>query len=75
MKNFIGIVVSTKPQQTAVVRVDRLWQHPLYKKRVTRSKKYQAHDLIGVAVGDKVELEACRPVSKFKKWRIKQVVK
>ncbi|MBU0619408.1 30S ribosomal protein S17 [Patescibacteria group bacterium] len=75
MKRFIGIVTSTKPQKTAVVRIDHFWQHPIYKKKIKRSKKYQAHDIIGVTVGDKVEIVSSRPISKLKRWKVKKVIK
>jgi len=74
MKRFIGIVTSTKSQKTAAVQINHFWQHPIYKKRVKRSKKYQAHDDIGVTVGDKVEIVASRPISKLKRWKIEKVI-
>jgi len=76
MKKFIGKVISTKPEKTVIVKVDRIWQHPLYKKRVKRSKKYHAHDEIGVKKGDKVEIQETRPLSKLKKWKVnKKIIK
>lgn len=66
-----GIVVSTKMQKTVVVRVDRVTIHPKYNKRYVVSKKYKAHDEKGIAKeGDLVLIEACRPISKDKKWRV-----
>lgn len=65
-----GIVVSTAMQKTAVVRVDRRMPHPKYGKYFTVSKKYKVHDPEEVAkVGDMVEIEECRPLSKDKRWR------
>lgn len=75
MKQFTGLVVSTKMQNTAVVKVDSFWQHPVYKKRVKRSKKHLVHDEKEVKVGDKVIFEETLPISKRKKWKIIGVVK
>ena len=75
MKTLIGQVVSDKMEKTVAVKVDVLWQHPLYKKRVKRSKKYLAHDEIGVKVGQKVKIEETKPRSKRKSWQVLEVVK
>lgn len=65
-----GLVVSTKMQKTAVVRIDRRVSHPKYGKMYTLSKKFKIHDPEGKArVGDLVEFEECRPLSKDKRWR------
>ena len=74
MKEFVGVVVSTKPAKTAVVRVTRLWKHPLYKKTIRRSKKFHAHDELGVKEGDKVKIVESRPLSKLKRWRVVEVI-
>lgn len=70
MKKLTGVVVRTKMQKTAVVRVDRQWAHPLYQKTVKRSKKYLVDNPGGAAEGDKVTMVECRPISKRKRWRI-----
>ena len=71
-----GTVVSTKMEKTAVVRVDRHVAHPKYKKMYTVSKRYKTHDPKGAAhVGDIVEIEECRPISKEKCWRYVQTLK
>ncbi len=70
MKIFTGQVVSTKMPKTAVVAVERIYVHPLYKKRFKRVKKYQVHDEIGVKEGELVKFIASRPYSKLKKWKI-----
>jgi len=75
LKTLIGQVVSDKMEKTVAVKVDVLWQHPLYKKRVKRSKKYLAHDEIGVKVGQKVKIEETKPRSKRKSWQVLEVVK
>jgi len=67
-----GIVVSDKMEKTVVVEVTRYKQHPKYKKRYKISKRYQAHDEKNKCkVGETVEIEECKPISKNKKWRIK----
>ena len=64
-----GVVVSDKADKTVVVRVERRFTHPLFKKTVRRSKKYHAHDETNAAkIGDQVRIEECPPVSKTKKW-------
>jgi len=66
-----GEVVSDKMQKTVVVRVERIKEHPKYKKRYKIHKKYKAHDEKGeYKIGDKVLIEECRPISKEKKWRV-----
>jgi small subunit ribosomal protein S17 len=68
-----GTVVSDKNDKTVVVRVERRFTHPLLKKTVRRSKKYQAHDESnGAKVGDIVQIEECAPISKNKKWAVVQ---
>jgi small subunit ribosomal protein S17 len=74
-RTLIGRVVSDKMDKTVTVLVERRVKHPLYGKIVTRSAKYHAHVENGVAAqGDVVEIEACRPISRTKNWRVTQVV-
>ncbi len=64
-----GTVVSDKNDKTVVVEVERRYTHPLYKKVVRRSKKYQAHDETnGRKVGDTVRIQETRPISRNKRW-------
>lgn len=64
-----GIVVSDAQDKTIVVRVERRVMHPVYKKFVTRSKKYAAHDEDNkFHTGDAVQIEESRPISKRKSW-------
>jgi len=73
MKKLTGKVVSLKNQKTAAVEVSRLWAHPLYGKRVKRSKKYASDfdpDQIKLVIGDMVEIEECRPISKTKHFKV-----
>jgi small subunit ribosomal protein S17 len=72
----VGPVVSTKMQKTIVVQVSRRVPHPLYKRIVTKHKKFYAHDEEGSArVGDIVRITECRPLSKLKRWRLEEVVR
>jgi small subunit ribosomal protein S17 len=64
-----GIVVSDTCNKTVIVRVERRVMHPTYKKFVTRSKKYAVHDEFNsFHVGDAVQIEESRPISKRKHW-------
>lgn len=66
-----GVVVSDKMQKTVVVKVERIKEHPKYKKRYKVHKKYKAHDEKGeYHIGEKVVIENTRPISKGKKWRV-----
>lgn len=58
-------------QKTVVIQVERIKEHPKYKRRYKVHKKYKAHAETGeYQIGDKVTIEECRPISKGKKWRI-----
>ena len=71
----VGEVVSTKMAKTIVVEVRRQKAHPFYKRVVARSKKFYAHDENGTAhLGDYVQIEETRPLSKLKRWQLKEVV-
>jgi small subunit ribosomal protein S17 len=66
-----GVVVSSKMDKTAVVKVERTFIHPLFKKIVRRSKRYHAHDETNAAVeGQRVSIRECPPRSKLKHWEI-----
>ncbi len=66
-----GVVVSDKGEKTIIVQVERRLMHPLYKKFVKKSKKFMAHDESNQAkVGDWVNIEECRPISKRKTWQL-----
>jgi small subunit ribosomal protein S17 len=70
-----GVVVSDKMQKTRVVKVDRVYRHPRYERVVRMSKKFKAHDENNESrVGDRVIIEETRPLSKDKRWRIRQIV-
>lgn len=74
MKVFTGTVKSTNMQKTAVVEVIRIVAHPMYKKRMKKTKKFLVHDEIGVKKGQLVKFITCPPVSKLKKWKIIEIV-
>lgn len=66
-KTLTGVVVSTKNEKTIVVKVDRIYRHPLYRKVVKKSKKINAHyEGSDIAVGDTVSIKETRPISKNK---------
>ncbi len=72
----IGEVVSTRMQKTIVVEVTRQKAHLLYRRVVSRSKKFHAHDESNEArLGDVVRIEETRPLSKTKRWRLKEVIR
>ena len=69
-----GVVVSDKMDKTIVVQIDRMVMHPIYKKYVKQRVKYKAHDEQNEAKhGDTVVIEECRPLSRDKRWRLKQI--
>lgn len=69
-RQLIGTIVSNKMQKTVVVEVERIKEHPKYKRRFKVHKKYKAHaEKELYQVGDRVIIEECRPISKDKKWR------
>lgn len=74
-KTRIGKVVSDKMDKTVVVAVERLVQHPLYKKSVKKTVKFKAHDENNEShIGDTVEIMETRPLSKDKRWRVVEIL-
>lgn len=74
-KERVGEVISNKMTKTIVVRVERRFPHPRYKKVVTGYSKFYAHDEKSEAkVGDRVRIRETRPLSKTKNWRLVEVV-
>ena len=70
-----GVVVSDKMTKTRVVAIERVYRHPRYERVITRSKRLKAHDETNASkVGDRVLIEETRPLSKDKRWRIRQVL-
>jgi small subunit ribosomal protein S17 len=74
-KERVGEVIANRMAKTIIVRVERRFPHPRYKKIVTGYKKLYAHDEKSEAkVGDRVRLEETRPLSKTKRWRLVEIV-
>lgn len=74
-KTQIGIVVSDKMEKTVVVRVERIVKHSVYSKYIRRSVKYKAHDAENsCSIGDRVVIVECRPLSKDKRWKVRQII-
>jgi small subunit ribosomal protein S17 len=74
-KERVGMVVSDKPDKTVTVSVETLVRHPLYKKRIRRSKRFMVHDEGNEArVGDTVRIIETRPLSARKRWRLANIV-
>ena len=74
-KERVGLVVSDKMDKTVVVSVELKATHPLYKKTITTTKKYKAHDEENVCgVGDKVRIVETRKLSKDKNWRVAEII-
>ena len=70
-----GVVVSDKMTKTRVVMIERVYRHPRYERVITRSKRLKAHDETNASkVGDRVLIEETRPLSRDKRWRIRQVL-
>jgi len=70
-KKLQGIVISDKMQKTVVVEVERIKEHPKYKRRFKVHKKYKVHDEKGeFHAGDKVVIEETKPMSKDKNWKV-----
>lgn len=74
-KTMVGRVVSDKMQKTVTVAVETITAHPLYGRRIRRTKKLKAHDEHNEAhVGDLVRVMETRPLSKEKRWRVVEIV-
>ncbi len=70
----IGTVVSTKMAKTVVVKVQRKVKHPLYKKQVTKTKRFKAHNEIGAENGQKVKITETKPMSKGIHFEVMEVI-
>ena len=71
----VGRVVSNGMEKSVVVAVDRLFKHPFYGKTIRRTKKFMAHDEQNACqVGDQVEIEETRPLSKRKHWVVAKIL-
>jgi len=75
IKTREGVVVSDRMTKTRVVLIERVYRHPRYERVITRSKRLKAHDETNATkIGDRVLIEETRPLSKDKRWRIRQVL-
>ena len=74
-KEQVGVVVSDKMDKTVVVKVDSIVKHPTYKKYIKRNVTFKAHDEQNECVaGDKVLIVESRPLSKDKRWRVREIL-
>jgi small subunit ribosomal protein S17 len=74
-KTLVGVVSGDRMDKTVVVAVNRLVLHPVYKKYIRKKKKVKAHDERNDChVGDKVLLVETRPLSKEKRWRVREIL-
>lgn len=74
-KRLVGSVVSDKMDKTASILVERLTQHPVYKKYVKKRTRYMADDPGNQCrIGDKVRIVETRPLSKHKRWRVTEII-
>lgn len=75
-KTKVGVVVSDKMDKSIIVQVDRKVQHTLYKKYITRSSKFVAHDPENECrMGDQVRIVESRPLSRRKRWRLLEILR
>ncbi len=74
-KTRIGIVTSDKMDKTVVVKVEKLVKHTAYKKYIKRRVTYKAHDELNqCGIGDKVAIVETRPLSREKRWRVREIL-
>jgi small subunit ribosomal protein S17 len=74
-KTRIGVVTSDKMDKTVVVKVEKLVKHPTYKKYIKRRVTYKAHDEQNeCGIGDKVAIVETRPLSRDKRWRVREIL-
>ena len=74
-KTAVGMVISDRADKTVVVESTRLVKHPVYKKLVNRRAKYSVHDEKNQCkIGDKVLIVETRPLSKHKRWRVREII-
>jgi small subunit ribosomal protein S17 len=74
-KTLVGVVSGDRMDKTVIVAVNRLVLHPVYKKYIRKKKKVKAHDERNEChIGDKVLLTETRPLSKGKRWRVKDIL-
>lgn len=74
-RRMTGMVTSNKMMKTVVVKVERSYRHPLYRKVVYAFSKVKAHDLLGCNIGDVVTIVESAPISRDKAWVVEAIVK
>ncbi|MCX5799306.1 MAG: 30S ribosomal protein S17 [Proteobacteria bacterium] len=75
-KKIVGVVVKDKMKKTVVIEVEKFLKHPKYNKYLKTKKSYKAHDEENVCkVGDRVLIVETRPLSKEKRWLVKEIIK
>ena len=74
-RRMTGVVTSNKMMKTVVVKIDRTYRHPLYRKVVHASSKVKAHDELGCKIGDMVEIVESAPISREKAWVVQSIIK
>jgi small subunit ribosomal protein S17 len=70
-----GVVTSNKMMKTVVVKIDRTYRHPLYRKVIHASSKVKAHDELECKIGDMVEIVESAPISREKAWVVQSIIK
>lgn len=70
----VGLVTSDKMQKSVIVRVERLVQHPKYRRYIRKRSKFVAHDELGAHAGDIVRIVETRPLSARKRWRVVEII-
>ncbi len=74
-KTRVGVVVSDKMDKSVVVQTERIVRHKLYGKFIRRRGKFMAHDPENsCAIGDRILIEECRPLSRNKRWRVREII-
>ena len=74
-RRMTGVVTSNKMMKTVVVKIDRTYRHPLYRKVVHSSSKVKAHDELGCNIGDLVQIVESAPISREKAWVVEAIIK
>jgi small subunit ribosomal protein S17 len=73
-RTLVGRVASDKMMKTVTVLIERKVKHPMYGKFIVQSRKYAAHNEMGAATGDLVQIQETRPISKTKAWAVTVVL-
>lgn len=74
-RRMTGTVTSNKMMKTVVVKIDRTYRHPLYRKVIHASSKVKAHDELDCKIGDMVEIVESAPISREKAWVVQSIIK